>query len=248
MGLDKILDKLGIYDLLAVLLVGITINIMTLLFCEYIEIHVFDFSDIDTNKVLLFLLISYFVGLFLQEIGSSIEKYFFFRNGRLLKETVEGTMSMKLFWIGLSAKDGYKYITDKEWSEIKTYVNRKLQLRSNEPTDYERIYNYCKYNFDIQKSQGRIDKDQSMSAMARSFSFYFLFCSIVFWIGCLAKGFICNIWDIKYFCIIVLCNSLFLIFLLRDIRFAKMRYSKILRLFYYQYVSKQPDQQSSIAL
>ena len=163
----------------------------------------------------------------------------------ILKETVDGTNSVRILWMSFQKKNDYVYITQKEWNEIETFVTRKLRLTS-EPEKYDVIYNYCKYH--VMQNPIKIDKDQSMSAMGRSLSYYFFFCTIILYLGYYAKGFSCNIWDFKYLYIITLCNSLFAIFLLRGIRFAKMRYSKILRAFYYDYVATKPTHQSSLCL
>lgn len=239
--LDKILDKLGIYDLLAVLLTGVIISVTTILYSRFLDFQFVNDLTFDTNGVLLFLLISYFIGLIFQELGSSIQKHFIFKKNKLLLDTIYHKEPVKLFGLKiLEEKNDYVYLTEFEWRRIVRFVNRKLNLNRNS-CYVEVIYNYCKHHVLYDKDSARLDKDQSMSAMGRSLSIYFFFCFIFFLGGYISKGFNLCFWDINYVYIIYLNISLTLILFLRGIRFAKMRYAKILRLFYYQNVASKPN-------
>lgn len=71
--MNKILDKLGIYDLVAVLLSGISISTFSLLIMRIVYNKQVDL-DLQVNETLLFLVLSYFVGLIFQELGSFYRK------------------------------------------------------------------------------------------------------------------------------------------------------------------------------
>lgn len=71
--MSKILDKLGIYDLVAVLLAGISISTFTILVLQLIYKIPID-TNLQVNETLLFFVLSYFLGLIFQEISSFIQK------------------------------------------------------------------------------------------------------------------------------------------------------------------------------
>ena len=77
--MSVILEKLGIYDLVAVLLTGINISIFTICVFKYIYKYPI-FMNWQIKESLFFLVISYFVGIIFQELGSIILKKVFFRN------------------------------------------------------------------------------------------------------------------------------------------------------------------------
>ena len=65
--MSKILDKLGIYDLMGVLLSGISITFFTMIvlwigMSDLVKVNL----RIRTNEMIPFLIISYFVGLIFQ--------------------------------------------------------------------------------------------------------------------------------------------------------------------------------------
>ncbi len=216
--MNAILTRFGIYDLIAVLLSGITISTFSILIFQVIyKISIDD--NLQVNDTLIFLVLSYFIGVVFQELSSLIQK-FIWKNDKLLK------ISLKV------SNDSHIYLSETEKSEVYSYVTQKLRLNAKESND-SIIYNYCKFyileNFDT----ARIDKDQSLSAMSRSLSLYFIILSIIISYNTIFQPTLLNI--------ILIILSLFftVLFFHRTMRFAKLRYIYIFRTFYYKVVAEQ---------
>ena len=71
--MSKIFDKLGIYDLVAVLLSGICMSTFSILVFQLIY-NVPVTMDVHVDETVLFFVLSYFLGLIFQETGSFIKK------------------------------------------------------------------------------------------------------------------------------------------------------------------------------
>ena len=104
--MDEILKKLGVYDLVAVLLTGICINVLTYLTIDYL------FPDIANkwivrNDLIIFGVSSYLLGVIFQEIGSLINSRTIDKDNKLLKRVFD------------DKKDKEKYsLTKEEISEV----------------------------------------------------------------------------------------------------------------------------------
>ncbi len=219
--MNKILDKLGIYDLIAVLLSGISITIFTIFFAYFLcNIRSIVVNPFNINETLVFFVISYFIGLIFQEVSSFIEKRLLFRNHALLKIALN------------TSRRSYSHLTTIEKERIYNFVEMKLQLIPSQDNDYV-IYNYIKFSVKRLGETARIDKNQSMSAMSRSFTLYFIIIFLVAILMSLYKK------DIYYFEIsmVFLCFSI--LFLVRSVRFAILRYIYFFRIFYYYVVLKE---------
>ena len=77
--LDNILSRLGIYDLMGVLYTGTIISVTLWFINSVFDIVNLQFQALDVNGTFLFIVISYFLGLVFQEVGSFISKSIFFR-------------------------------------------------------------------------------------------------------------------------------------------------------------------------
>ena len=74
--LDNVFEKLGIYDLIVVFFTGVTILVFSFLINDIL----FKFTWIEivyTESIVIFCVISYFIGMCLQEISSLLCKYLF---------------------------------------------------------------------------------------------------------------------------------------------------------------------------
>lgn len=216
--MNKILDKLGVYDLIAVLLSGISISTFSVLVLQFVYKFPIDIN-LQVNETLSFLVLSYFLGLVFQEISSFIQKKSSHKNNGLLKSALK------------TQKDSHIFLTEIEKMGVYSYVINKLNLNPNENNDNV-IYNYCKFYIIESGDTTRIDREQSISAMSRSFSLYFALLTILVLI---------NIFFQPEFTKVVLVGvSLFFTFLFyyRCIRFTKLRYINIFRTFYYNVVTK----------
>ena len=206
--MSEILDKLGIYDLVAVLLSGVSVLTLSLLILQVVY-NVSVNLNLMVNEMLSFLVISYFVGVVLQETGSLIVRKILGKNGRLFENVIA---------------DSYTSITEWEKKEIFSYVKSQLNLKDD---NSDVIYNYCKYYVFKNSDTTRIDRDQSLSAMSRSLSLYFFAVSIV------AAVSACVSFTLLRLLLCIVSVILSALFYNRFIRFIRMRYSNILRTFYY---------------
>lgn len=216
--MNKILDKLGIYDLVAVLLSGICIFTFTDLVLQ-MGYNISIDTILPEDTTLLFLVISYFLGLIFQETGSFVQKEVTHKHNKILKRALN------------TSDDSHIYMTEIEKRGVEFYVIEKLKLNVNEDND-NIIYNYCKFFFLENEDTSRIDRDQSLSAMSRSLSLFFMLIAVLVFFDTL---FIAS--TIKYVLIFI---SVFLavLFYRRWIRFAVLRYTNIIRTFYYKVVIK----------
>lgn len=211
--MNKILDKLGIYDLVAVLLSGMSICTFSLLVLQLVyKIHI----DIRlaVNEILSFIVVSYFLGLVFQECGSIIQKLIY-KNNALLQKALKVSDKSHIL------------LTETEKSGIYAYVKSKTNIKND-----NMVYNYCKFYIMRNCDTIKIDKDQSLSALSRSLSLYFIILAIITLITVFVNPNHLNI-------ILLFISILFSVLLYyRCVRFAKLRYTYIFRTFYYHVVLK----------
>lgn len=202
--MDRILEKFGVYDLVAVLLPGISIStfsILVLQICWKISCNI----NLQDNETLTFLVISYFVGLVFQELGSLLQQKITCKNSRLLK------MALK------TSSDSHNCLSESEKNAVYSYVAEKLHKNTNEIND-STVYNYCKFYILEHEDTSRIDKDQSLSAMSRSFALYFTFLSVIMFAAVIiAISFIKIV-------LMIMAVAFAALFYYRCIRFAELRY------------------------
>ena len=207
--MDKILDKLGVYDLVAVLLSGISISTFTMLIVDRVYRLSIKF-DAEINEYVIFLVISYFIGLVFQEMGSLIQKKILYKDNGLLKKALQ------------TSEKSSTYMTVEEKNRIYKSVTKKIG--SNNDND---VYNYCKFYVFNRCDTSRIDKDQSISAMSRSLSLYFVILTIILFFIYFIQ------FDLTKFIIMIITFSLSFILYNRSVRFTIIRYISIFRTYYY---------------
>ncbi|MCI9079877.1 MAG: hypothetical protein HFH68_13335 [Lachnospiraceae bacterium] len=216
--MNKILDKLGVYDLIAVLLSGISISTFSILVLQLVYKIPMD-VNFKVNETLSFLILSYFLGLIFQECSSFIQKKTIHRNNGLLKTALK------------TSNDSHIFLTKIEKDEVYAYVINKLKLNPNENNDNV-VYNYCKFYILKNSDTSRIDRDQSISAMSRSLSLYFALLTITVLINIFFQP------QFVKFILIVISLTFTFLFYYRCKRFNKLRYINIFRTFYYNVVVK----------
>ena len=214
--MNKILEKFGIYDLIAVLLSGISICTLSLLVMQLIYEQNINI-EIQMNETLSFLVISYFIGLIFQECGSLMRKIKY-KNNALLKSALK------------VSDNSHILLTEYEKNSVYTYIKSKLSLKEDNDNI---VYNYCKYYVMKNCDTTRIDKEQSISAMSRSLCLYFL---ILLMIALITLFYIPN-W--RTVVLVAISFLLFIIFYNRYIRFVKMRYISMIRMFYYDILMRE---------
>lgn len=120
--MDKILEKLGIYDLVVLLLTGMIILLFSIKISPLFSI------DLEINDTLHFLIISYFVGMIFQEIGSKIN------NRKMLKMVFE------------ISNDYHISLLEEEKIFIINKISEILNVDSSD-LNINLIYNHCKNNY-----------------------------------------------------------------------------------------------------
>lgn len=212
--LDIFMEKLGIYDLIAVFMTGaivlaISIEIDTAL----IKSGLTDF--INANDMIIFLVFSYFIGAILQEITSFIHRVFLFKNNKLLNQV-------------FSAKNILDYYISKdEIKKLRTLVAKK----AGDDVKYDNvfIYNMCKTYIEKSVYNSRINLDQAIAGLSRSLSFYLILLAVTMLILTLKR------YNMMACLIIATASSIVSVLLFfRCVRFTKMRYSYILRTYLYR--------------
>lgn len=212
--MNEIFDKLGLYDLVAVLLSGISMVVVTLIANQYIWKISSDKWGILDNS-LIFIVTCYLVGVIFQEIGSQIMGYIF-RNDKLLKEAM-----------GVKVKNPEAY---KDYKYMLTETERKQLNDIFDGIDDLYKYNFCRfYLLRKKKGMSRPDKDQAIAAFSRSMIFYLI--GLVFFIIMYGRA---DVWVQVIGVIVTVASGT--LFYCRYIRFTKMRYVYIMRnfLFFYE--------------
>ena len=240
-ALNKILVKLGIYDLMAVLFTGIIICTLTVLIVNVLKwnylLSMFDLKSeiFELNNSLTFLVISYFIGLIFQEIGSFVQKHIVNRNNSLLKKALKVSDNSYMFMTAKERDSVFEHIS----SKIDCIVNNDQQ-NCLEKYNINMVYNYCKHYVMKNIDTSRIDRDQSLSAMARSLYVYFFIMFITTSISffyCYFSG----VLNMMYLIVSVITIFIALLMYNRSCRFAIIRYTYIFRAFYYYAVYPQDN-------
>lgn len=152
--MDKVLEKLGLYDLIGVLLSGAIIVLFSIKVSAFFGVEKnFDFS-------LSFLVFSYFIGLIFQELGSKLDCW------KILKSIFEVKYDLHIS------------LSQKEIDFFSTKVCEMLDIDFND-NNIIQIYFYCKLSNSSRKDKNDYDMRQSISLMARSLFIYFFILSIV---------------------------------------------------------------------
>ena len=210
--MNKILDKFGIYDLIAVLLSGISIctfSILVLRFVYDIKISI----GTKINESVSFLVLSYFLGLIFQECSSLIYNKIIHKGNALLIKALKSSDYSNIL------------LTQNEKNGVYDYVKSKYGLEND-----NEVYNFCKFYIITKFDTTKIDKEQSLSAMSRSLSLYFIMLAFI--------SLITTIRSPNYLNVVLLFVSILFSVLLyyRYLKFAKLRYIYIFRTFYYNVV------------
>lgn len=211
--MDKVLDKLGIYDLVAVLLSGVCATGTTYIADELI-FHFGISQHINPDNTAIFLILSYLLGTVLQELGSLITRSITNKNDKLLRQA-------------LDTNSANRYLTAIELAQISALVQSELHLEAT--PDINTIYNYCKH---CGGNSPQADKDQSIAAFSRSLALYFFAISIFVFLYAL------SIFHLNYLFLSIVFFAVALILGFRSTRFYKLRYAKIVRQFYYTYLNE----------
>lgn len=219
-GTSAILDKLGIYDLIAVLLPGISILTFSVLVIQYV--YKIEIKGLQINETLTFLVLSYFIGLIFQEIGSLLQNKLIFRKDKLIRRVLSPSIN------------SHFYLSETEKNGVYRYVAEKLNLNIDGDIGII-VYNYCKFYVLGSRNTTRIDKDQSLSAMSRSLSLYFLMLCII------AVSSLFYQISVSKVLLSVISAIFAIVLYLRCTRFAKLRCVNIIRTFCYNVIGNSAE-------
>ena len=165
---DKILSRLGIYDILGVLFSGICMGASTLVLLKISGVNV----DIVKNETFAFFIFSYIAGLIFQEFTSFLQRTWFNRGNRLLLKALRYKECDNL------------YMEKAEVNEVKQQVLDKIKKQSLQKITNDQstniVYNYCKNYISKKEATARVDRDQALAAMARSLSLYCFLSPLIF--------------------------------------------------------------------
>jgi len=206
---DKVLDKLGLYDLIGVLLPGVIACAVSLVVDEAL-LRVGLSRYLNADDLFIFLLMGYLIGVILQELGSLAMK-FLDKGERMLHKALEPLDNART------------HISREEWNLIESSV--AARLCKEKPISKNLLYNHCK---NAGGNNTQADKDQSIAAMSRSLAVYFaLLAALLTGYSLAAK---------EFYIIVLACVSLslMLLFWKRSERFYIIRYIRIVRAYYYQ--------------
>lgn len=208
--MDKIIEKLGIYDLLVLLLTGMIILLFSLNLLPFFNL------EIKIDDTLQFLIVSYFIGMLFQEIGYIFNENF-----------IEMGMLKKVF-NNVQSSNYHISLSQKEVDFIKKKVCKKLHKDISD-LSYTDIYVYCKTDYlKTSNDKNEIEQQALKASMARSLFLFFIITLI-----CLCKIYL-SCYDDMMLGLLFLNVISILVFLNRYIRFYMRRYVHILRTFYYK--------------
>ena len=231
-GMDKLLDKLGFYDLIGVLLPGIIAMSFSIM-ADKMIFHTALSEYISTNDTFLFLIVSYFVGVLLQELGSIIMKHYDKGNIVLMK--------------ALEEKEGKRdSITHQEKTLFRNAIKDSFP-EAGDGLNWVLMYDYCKHSGGNSSSA---EKDHSVAAMSRSMGLYFGLLSIALFVKFIYIWIASDNFTINY-CerisiiaipfAVILVMGISLLMWYRSFRFYKIRYIRIIRNYYYNYINNRKN-------
>lgn len=211
--MDKILNKLGIYDIIGVLFTGICVVVIAV----FLETKVYESGIIEKLDLhyygVTFLVVSYMIGLLLQELGSFFYNEIFYGKDELLVSVFTENNNKR------------RSLTKEERARLKNIVNPQTKFSDENGNDYINTYFACKYWMAQNMVVEKVDKNQALAAMSRSMVIFFTLESI--------RVMLVHPLSIEQDCtwVMLFLLFLFIVFLFhrRYIRFTQMRYVTIFR-------------------
>lgn len=231
--MDKVLDKLGLYDIIAILLSGMVITAITNLIFSNVYSIALDSYGININDTFMFLIVSYFMGLLFQELGSLFQELI----QKIKRDRCLAMYKIRKYWSkeSKSNQKSYKFITKNEY-ELVLEKLKEVDI-SKDKWDDNTIYYYCK-QYREKEDSNFLEKLQSLAGMSRSFTVYFICMFVISMFILFYNLFTQQDINILQYIVPFATMILSIIFYLRFIRFIVMRYTKIYRGFLYSKIMK----------
>lgn len=232
--METAFEKIGIYDLIAVFLLGAcSITVTCYLNGMIWENKILTTRVSGINSTITFWVFSYLVGVFLLELSSLIYKLADQNRRVLIKAYGDNDKHGWIKQIEIRTKEYQKKknehytLTDFERQKIQEKVKELLNISKNGVIELEEIYDCCKYYLIKSNEYKKIaDKDQAIHGFSRGMGLYFVI------MGCIV---LCTTDEKVIFLIMFLAGILMSY---RSVRFARIRYVNIMRIFLYTYSNK----------
>ncbi len=237
-GMDKILERLGIYDLFVNFISGIAMVSVFQLLATYVWNFGKWYESFNALAIWQTLILCYFIGVIFQETSNLIERSLY----RLTKSFAQRAPRFGFVLAIVPSID--RILLHKSEKHRKNKLKRDLsdweinKLLSSLPQEIatsdadnknEIIYQYCKNNV-LMNDKSRFAHDQSHASMARSLSLYSFAVVLVSSI-CGLTGKIVSADALVLTLIVSLL--LFALFISRNKRFSEMRYVNVFRSYIY---------------
>lgn len=226
--MDNIIDKFGIYDFFGLVIPG-------MLFL-YVLIYVGDFStcletyaDFTVLLVVAFVLVSYMCGIWMQEIGSFLDKNFLkiriSARRKYLDTQVVMSRTKSWFIIDYAFTGEELQNIQKMVEEIVECDINQLQTQDEKREKCEDAFLKCKAQLENMDKMGKAEKLNSMYAMGRDL----IICNIGIIVCLVGVMAVKKAFELQHLIIIVYVILSSIMFYRRAKRFAIMRVKTILR-------------------
>lgn len=211
--MDKMFDRLGLYDFFGVLIPGMTFSAF-LFFMRIPIIKEGHYPSSPTFKVILFVLISYILGTLFQEIASAVDNRF---------------TKMRITPREQFAQSNGLIFSGDEFHEVRKCANNILNksVTNASFTNYEcsMVFFKCKAFLENSSKMGKANKLDAIFAMSRDF----IICNICI-LPCIVIAMTSSTCDNTYLSLIAAYTILSsIIFYYRAKRYSKLRVKTILR-------------------
>lgn len=163
--MDKIVEKLNIFDMFTMLLPGV---FSLSLICISLADRYFDvWKSIGNEKYILFIVIAYIYGVFLQELGAICDRAFMYEElyGGKPREIFLSENNYDAIWNSRTAFQDALQIKNYFEKDIDTGIKEKEQ---NEKARNGVMFAYCVNTCEMNGLSGKIDRMLAISEMARS--------------------------------------------------------------------------------
>lgn len=219
--MDKFFDRLGLYDFWGVVFPGLIVTSISYVLYFWGLENQLDIQLLDSfGDTLIFIIISYLLGIILHELSRRFSKAVIYKNGKP-KETFL-TQNIHIF-------------SDRERDLVMLAINKCLDKQEfkNTPEDATFIYTYCKTYLRVNGMMESLDRNTSLLGINKSLFSFFAFYSILFPICVLIRIF--NM--LEFHMLNALLGEAFLlistsVFLRRARQFSEMKVTSTLRIFY----------------
>ena len=216
--MSKILEKLGVYDLLVLLFAGI-IALSATIFIDKTVLAQKILKDVIVEETFPILLSSYLVGLVLNEVSSLLYVYVFNKNNRLVKSAVR----VNRVW--------QPVLEQSEKRVIKNMLSQIPELskegRIGRKICWPLAYEYCKVRMRAEDLT-RNERDQYTAGISRSLALYCAILTVLLTIYSILTH------TNENWIYILISLLLMLLFHHRYVRFTYMRYIRTFRSYCYR--------------